>query len=213
MAPDVVPVAVSVSADYAHNVVMAMPVLVVPMVLFLRRVSKGPLHAAHLAVLVVLVLLTVSIPFQRNEKGSYETKVQFHRELNVDTDERLISGERLDALMDACGYDRFLVFGEFAAGYMMRHSPYQIYGERRAFAEEPNEYLRAKYFEDLNRTTIVIMVKNPNAQNAWQSNARSFQDPEVIATMGRDFSEEAPACAKQFLPLHEWMDVYFRKEE
>lgn len=103
----------------------------------------------------------------------------------------------LDAIMDACGYDRYLwlLDAPIPLQGMTRHSPYQLYYGMLRATERDNEYsaggvnsvLSKKLASDVREAKIAI-TKDGNLSG---------------------FSESAPECARKYLPI-KGLKVLFR---
>jgi hypothetical protein len=206
-------IAAAVTGELPWHNVFAVPVLVAPFLAFIRKFDQ---HKSKFTVLgIALAVFLIFSSFFVNNRAAPEAWADLQSETQQDWDNnRKHTAETIDALMDNCGYDRFFPWGGYVSGYM-RHSPYHLpYAELRAFGEGANLYFQRKYFDDLNKTPIVIAVKTAQVLVEQGGIIPSSLDPRVKAIVKNNFTKSSPACAEPFLPLpNDDFSVYFRREK
>lgn len=202
--------AIAITGEFARHQVFAVPAMIAPFVMVIREFSRPVPRRRVFVVLSALTILLVALPFFQYPKGSFPAKAAEMNQINTVADQERVIGQRLDALLDRCGYSRFVSLGGFDPGYM-RHSPYQLnYGEERAFGDHPNPAVRAKFFRDLAVTQLVVSQIPDFLHADSEKLSPSMLDPDVQSSLTSDFTLAAPACAQPFIPLDSSMSVYFR---
>ncbi len=117
----------------------------------------------------------------------------------------------IDSLMDACGYDRYLIFGEPHVPYAYTiHSPYGPAFTRTSFTfpvkwrKPPIPYLQDAYRENLKAAKFVI-ARRVEVEGTTKIDSTDVPD-DVWQMFVRDFSVNAPSCAA---PFHSSGDMMF----
>ena len=204
--------AVGITGEYTRHMVFAVPFLIAGLLVWLRSAAHGPMNWRRVIVMGVITLSVCVMPFSSGKFNQlYQTQALAMADKNGSADAARAVGERLDKMMDRCGWNRFVDLGGFRSG-TMRHSPYQMqYGEVRAFQQPVNNTLHEQFVRDLGRASLVVaIIPDPiHAENATA--LPSMADPAVRDMITNDFTIVPPICAKAFVPLDKTMSVYFRR--
>ncbi|MBW3596958.1 MAG: hypothetical protein KY475_06750 [Planctomycetes bacterium] len=120
-----------------------------------------------------------------------------------------LRAERLDSLLTACGYERYLAVGDtLSVQAHTRHSPYQLnYGIGRAIgslgttapSHKPNAYLAGKLRVDLRKAPVIILSSENDLAPLRQVFKQDVQ-----------FTTAAPKCAQPYLPIGE-LTILFKQ--
>jgi hypothetical protein len=205
-------IAVAVTGDLPWHTVFAVPVLIAPLLVFVRAFgSHGPRQfVLGVALAAFLVVASATV----DHRNTPEVWAAEHHEIQEGGSIRKLMAETLDALMDRCGYERFFPWGGYVSAYM-RHSPYHMpYAELRAFGGRPNLRFQKKFFDDLSETPLIVGVEWPQVLVYSGGTLLSRFDPRVKRMVERDFTLSPPSCAQPFLPLlDDQFTLFFRRRE
>lgn len=124
--------------------------------------------------------------------------------------------QQIDGLMTACGYDRYVIFGEPAVPFAYtHHSPFGPAFTRTAFTfpvkwrKPPIPYLQDTYRENL-RSARFVIAKKVEIDGKTRIDSTDIPD-DVLQIVERDFSVTAPSCAAPFHPSGD-MTFLFRTQ-
>jgi hypothetical protein len=196
-------IAVAMTGEYGRHAVFAVPIFMALLLITLRRKEM---------VFLLAIFLSLS-SFFVNDQASPGVWFAQKTEMQQQGDDRKMVAYTLDAMMDSCGYDRFLPWGGYVSGYM-KHSPYHMpYQEQRAFdGANSNTYFQKKYYDDLGKTPVVVGVEHPMVLVASGGILLSKHDSAVKKIIEQDFTVTPPDCARKFIPLpNEQFSLYFRR--
>lgn len=106
---------------------------------------------------------------------------------------------RTDSILDQCGFQRYLPIGGWELTAFTHHSPLDLaWTELRAFGSPPNQSMRERFFENLDRAQLVLynQQKLPN-------------DSDFASVLRNQFTPTPPPCAEK-LPAPENFVMLFR---
>ena len=186
---------IGIGGDFTgKHFVFAVPAVIAAYIALLRSMGEKPGSTAAIPVCIVILLLIVQAVLPH--RYDMQTLAADRAIINKGQAESFSIGPRVDALLDACGLDRYLQVGDLP--YWTIHSPDQLtYGIIRAakqtndFYQTPaNEYLKQKLDHDWAEMKVAF-VRHDLTENLL------FMYKEKIAS----FIAEPPECAKPFLPI------------
>lgn len=145
-----------------------------------------PLFASVGVLILLMTLQTAKMPLWKRWQD-----LPGHEAAN---ERNRIAAQKLDALMDHCGFSRYLPWDVAANQFAFtKHSPLALpYNQQRALDKSPNATLRQQYLESLAHAPIFVTDLD---------SIDKIDNPEVLHAIQTGYSEVPPACAKPFLPI------------
>jgi hypothetical protein len=184
---------------YPHHFIFALPLFVLLFVLAARlwmsedgNETPIALWAMLLPSSLFLLLHPVPLPLWTLVFTGSPIELR-HREV----------ASRFDALMDRCGYDRYLSYGWELEDLWThtRHSPYgSSLTNLQWNLDRTVPSFTDRFVERLNATSVIVIQDERIPQ----------LDEETQGQLLPAFTDQPPACAKEFLPIGEYV-VLFRK--
>lgn len=117
-------------------------------------------------------------------------------------DER-VAAAHVDAVMDDCGYERYLPIGVAAYAYT-KHSPYLLGWEFvRAFGQSPSPHFREKFVQSLHSAPLIV---------ASRTRMREIDDARVHSYIDHHFTDSMPDCAGGYAPSVGEVFVLYRED-
>lgn len=182
---------------------LALPWIVCTQLLLTKRLPR----AAQSALFLALALAVIGV--WNTPRPDYAQMLYERQEAEA---HMRISAEQIDQLMTACGYERYVIFGQPNVPYgFTKHSPYGPAFARTSFTfpvkwrAPPIPYLQETYREHL-RSADFVIAKRIHVDGNWQIDATDIPD-DVWKEYADHFSAEPPPCAAPFVAYD---DLAFR---
>lgn len=220
---------VAYGADYfGQYLAFAMPFFIVLAVICLQESARRQLLMVPMVLAVLLILHTL-VP----GRTAHHLQV-FGAWSDIETVPA--QAQYLDAVMDACGIDRYFPIRslDFFAPFA-HHSPYQAFwGQRRAqgavwqnyqvAAAEPNRYFEHKFIQDLKQARLLVgsAADDPAIEQYTEEPTSFYPNPlavhsspsripaPLVTVLQQEFTLKPPACAKAIEPAA-GIKLFFRK--
>jgi hypothetical protein len=181
---------------YPHHFIFALPFIVALVFAWKREATE------NISPFIVTVLLTVGLLV-----APVRTALWVRPFWHMDQPQR-DAAARFDAMLDACGWDRYLPYGPDTEDLWAHtaHSPYSAaFTLFKLDASRMDPTLADMAFADFNRTPVIAV---------YPSFVPTLMD-QTQGTLLSAFTETPPECAKTFVPMMDSRGqpyvLYFRK--
>lgn len=183
---------------YPHYFVFAVPVLAVFFLLSLRAVLRFQQHAQRIFMGTAILLASVTL-LGIPSRSPLPLTIDYDRQRQ----DFRSAATRFDALLDACGQDRYLAYGEETQDLWAytEHTPYgSSFSHMTWVADRTSPKFRELYEQRLQQTRIIVL-------DPWRI---MELESERNGTLWSSFSRKPPPCAEHFLPIDHYL-LLFRK--
>lgn len=190
-----VSLAVAAGGFFGSHMLFALPLYCALFFVFLRRLKNHPDPRFLRAAFSLLMLATVAISFHNNHDAFLQQSVVYNSRYNA----RL--GNTFDALLDACGIEKYFVVGDgaFLTGHS-RHSPMGPLAFHLPFMPDDDPMLMNYYAKGLKTAALAVVMENGRNRDVVESMLPKYE-----------FSPDPPSCARP-LALPENYLLFFHEK-
>ena len=191
---------VGIGGDVGNHFVFALPFFAALVILFARHMASPERQAWTFAVVAVIAAY-VAFTYEPTAKH-----LAYLAERTRFTPAAQAQGvARVDGMMDACGFERYYGVNTFERLAFTEHSTVGPLPVITFHEYLPMDHpLVAGTYANI-REKADIIIKPPGPMD------RPYNMP-IDAIIAERFTNEAPACARAFLPVAEGLEVLFRME-
>lgn len=175
-----------------QHFVFAIPAYMAAFLLFARALGHQgitpPVQALGFALVVLLAGMALLAP-----QGDAPDRVAIYLEHSQPADPVKAQAAQVDALMDHCGFSRYVTFATDELWAFTRHSPLDLYATQvYAFGPHPDLGFRAQVLQDLATTPVTFL--GPHKVDSTTGSA-------LIGVLRQFGTRTAPDCARPYLPI------------
>lgn len=181
---------------YPHHFLFIVPLIFAFFVVGLRFISVQYSHLLHVSAFVMTTLASLHLVTHATTK-----EVIWDAPWLGGPQEQMLrdNAARLDGLMEACGWERYLPYGPMSNLWAYtKHSPYSsLFTTFRMDISHQFPEFGKMYYDQLKKTPLIVFYKEEYlSQIGW----------ETRGAIWRDFTLDAPVCALPFLPVPDHHD-------